>query len=78
MHATPMPRTTRVTRTEYGNGARPHRPWSRRMHRTRPCAVVCPHRFLRAAPLSTHCIGRSGQPAGERARRQRCAQRVVP
>eukprot|EP00965_Chrysotila_dentata_P047287 1569465-Pleurochrysis_carterae.AAC.1 len=39
MHATPMPRTTRVTRTVYGNGARPHRHWSRRMYRTRPCAV---------------------------------------
>eukprot|EP00965_Chrysotila_dentata_P184252 6083154-Pleurochrysis_carterae.AAC.1 len=39
MHATPMPRTTRVTRTAYGNGVRPHRLWSRRMYRTRLFAV---------------------------------------
>eukprot|EP00965_Chrysotila_dentata_P041166 1365966-Pleurochrysis_carterae.AAC.1 len=34
-----MPRTTRVTRTTYGSGARPRRFWSQRLYRTRLCAV---------------------------------------
>eukprot|EP00965_Chrysotila_dentata_P160815 5310764-Pleurochrysis_carterae.AAC.1 len=39
MHDTPTPRTTHVTRTAYGNGARPCNLWCLRLHRTRLCAV---------------------------------------
>eukprot|EP00965_Chrysotila_dentata_P036757 1223483-Pleurochrysis_carterae.AAC.1 len=40
MHATPTPRTKRVTRTAYGNGARPGHLWCLSLQCTCPCAVL--------------------------------------
>eukprot|EP00965_Chrysotila_dentata_P225055 6194541-Pleurochrysis_carterae.AAC.2 len=39
MHATPMPRTTRVTRKAHGSGARAHHKWCMCPLRTRPRAA---------------------------------------
>eukprot|EP00965_Chrysotila_dentata_P096314 3183001-Pleurochrysis_carterae.AAC.1 len=78
MHANPTPRTTRLTRTADGNGARPCHFWCLRPHRTRLCADCVPSEPVRTAPLSTHCTGLRGQAAGKCDRRQRRAQPVAP
>eukprot|EP00965_Chrysotila_dentata_P105326 3478588-Pleurochrysis_carterae.AAC.1 len=78
MHATPTPKTKRVTRTAYGNGTRPCDLWCLRQHCTRLCAACVPSPPVRTAPLSTHCTGLRGQAAGKRDRRQRRTQPVAP
>eukprot|EP00965_Chrysotila_dentata_P008457 275524-Pleurochrysis_carterae.AAC.3 len=70
MHATPMPRRTRVMRTAHGNGARPHRPTTvlaPALHSSKHCLRVLTARSKR----------RLGHAASERDRRQRRAQRVA-
>eukprot|EP00965_Chrysotila_dentata_P136111 4499832-Pleurochrysis_carterae.AAC.1 len=64
MHATPTPKTTRVTRTAYGkNGARPGHLWClMSLHCTRPCAVCVTSPPALTVPLSAHCIGLRGTP----------------
>eukprot|EP00965_Chrysotila_dentata_P067388 2230278-Pleurochrysis_carterae.AAC.1 len=78
MHTAPTPRTTRVTRTAYGNGARPCHLWCLSLHWTRLCAVCVTSPPASTAPRSTDCIGLKGQAAGKRDRRQRRAQPVAP
>eukprot|EP00965_Chrysotila_dentata_P084292 2783666-Pleurochrysis_carterae.AAC.1 len=73
MHATSTPRTTRVTRTAYDNGARLGHPFCLRLYCIRLCAVCVASPPARTEPLSAHCIGLMGHPAGERDRRQRRA-----
>eukprot|EP00965_Chrysotila_dentata_P013553 449562-Pleurochrysis_carterae.AAC.1 len=60
MHATPTPRTTRVTRTAHGNGARHCHLWCLSLHCTRLCAVCVPLPPARTAPLSTRTALASG------------------
>eukprot|EP00965_Chrysotila_dentata_P079880 2634484-Pleurochrysis_carterae.AAC.2 len=79
MHATSMPRTTRVTRTAHGNGASAPSIDGACARTTFAFMLFArPRRSLRTAPLSTHCTGLRGHAAGERDRRQRRAQRVAP
>eukprot|EP00965_Chrysotila_dentata_P175414 5789968-Pleurochrysis_carterae.AAC.2 len=62
MHATSKPRTTRVTRTAYGNGARPGHLWCLRLHYTRLWAVCVTSPPAHTAPLSAHALASGGTP----------------
>eukprot|EP00965_Chrysotila_dentata_P078581 2589689-Pleurochrysis_carterae.AAC.1 len=62
MHANLTPRTTRVTHTAHGDGARPHRRWCSGRTALRLHGVCVPSPPVRTAPLSAHCMASGGKP----------------
>eukprot|EP00965_Chrysotila_dentata_P039818 1322774-Pleurochrysis_carterae.AAC.2 len=80
MHATPMPKKTRVTRTAHGNGVRPHQLWCLHLHCIRPNAVCVPSPPAPhgASEHASHWLQGAAHAAGERDRRQQRADRVAP